>query len=46
MEENISLFEKVIEKTTPKVDYIDIRCGIGENTSILMKDGNVDEINT
>ena len=46
MEEYISLFEKVIEKTTPQVEYVDIRCGISENTSILMKDGNVDEINT
>ena len=46
MEEYIDLFEKVIAKTSPKVDYIDIRCGRGDNTSILMKDGNVDEINT
>lgn len=46
MEEYISLFEKVIEDTSPKVDYIDIRSGISDNTSILMKDGNVDEINT
>ena len=46
MEDYIDLFEKVIEKTTPKVDYIDIRSGIGENTSIIMKDGDVDEINT
>ncbi|MBE6497660.1 MAG: TldD/PmbA family protein [Methanobrevibacter sp.] len=46
MDEYISLFEKVIEKTAPKVDYIDIRSGISDNTSILMKDGNVDEINT
>ena len=46
MEEHIGLFEKVIEKTTPKVDYIDIRYGIGDNTSIIMKDGDVDEINT
>ena len=46
MEEYIDLFKKVIEKTTPKVDYIDIRSGIGENTSIIMKDGDVDEINT
>ena len=46
MEEYIDLFEKVIAKTSPKVDYIDIRTGMGENTSILMKDGNVDEINT
>ena len=46
MEEYINLFENVIAKTSPKVDYIDIRTGMGENTSILMKDGNVDEINT
>ena len=46
MEEYIDLFKKVIEKTTPKVDYIYIRSGIGENTSIIMKDGDVDEINT
>ena len=46
MEEYINLFENVIAKTSPKVDYIDIRFGMGENTSILMKDGNVDEINT
>ena len=46
MEEYVNLFENIIAKTSPKVDYIDIRCGIGDNTSILMKDGNVDEINT
>lgn len=46
MEEHIDLFKKVIEKTTPKVDYMDVRFGIGENTSIIMKDGEVDEINT
>ena len=46
MEEYIDLFEKVIEKTTPNVDYIDIRSGSGDNTSILMKDGDVEEINT
>ena len=46
MEEHISLFENIIEKTIPKVDYIDIRAGMSDNTSILMKDGNVDEINT
>ena len=46
MEEYIDLFEKVIEKTGPQVDYMDIRSGIGENTSIIMKDGAVDEINT
>ena len=46
MEEYIDLFENVIEKTSRNVDYIDIRCGNGKTTSILMKDGNVDEINT
>ncbi len=46
MEEYIDLFEKVIAKTSQKVDYIDIRAGRSENTSILMKDGDVDEINT
>ena len=46
MEEYINLFENVIAKTSPKVDYIDIRFAMGETTSILMKDGNVDEINT
>ena len=46
MEEYINLFEKIIEKTIPKVDYIDVRAGMSDNTSILMKDGKVDEINT
>ena len=46
MEEHTELFEKVIKNTLPKVDYIDIRAGSGDNTSILMKDGNVQEINT
>lgn len=46
MEEYIDLFEKVIAKTSPQVDYIDIRAGMSDNTSILMKDGDVDEINT
>ena len=46
MEEYINLFEKVIEKTIPKVDYIDIRAGKSNSTSILMKDGKIDEINT
>ena len=43
MEEYINLFEKVMEKTIPKVDYIDIRAGKSNSTSILMKDGEVDE---
>ena len=41
MEEYIDLFEKVITQTSHKVDYIDIRAGMSENTSILMKDGDV-----
>lgn len=46
MNENLDLFEKVINKTIPKVDYVDIRGGNGNNTSIIMKDGEVQEINT
>lgn len=46
MEEYKDLCEKVIEKTIPKVDYVDIRVGSGKNTSLIMKDGNIDEINT
>ncbi len=46
MEENLDLFEQVIEKTISKVDYVDIRAGNGNNTSIIMKDGDVQEINT
>lgn len=46
MQDYIDLFEKVIAKTSQKVDYIDIRSGKSENTSIMMKDGDVDEINT
>ena len=46
MEEYYNLFEKIIDKTSKKVDYLDIRLGISDNTSILMKDGNVDEINS
>ena len=46
MEEYIDLFENIIAKTRQKVDYMDIRFGMGDNTSILMKDGDVDEINT
>ena len=46
MDKYISLFEKVIETTIPKVDYIDTRAGKSNSTSILMKDGEIDEINT
>ncbi len=44
MEEYIGLFERIIEKTIPKVDYIDIRAGKSDSTSISMKDSKVDEI--
>ena len=44
MKENLNLFEKVIDKTISKVDYVDIRAGNGNNTSIIMKDGEVQEI--
>ncbi len=46
MEEYKGLCEKVIEKIIPKVDYVDIRAGSGNNTSLIMKDGDIDEINT
>lgn len=46
MEEYIDLCEKVIEKTIPKVDYVDIRAGKNNSSSIVMKDGSIDEINT
>lgn len=46
MENYIGLFEKIIEKTIPKVDYIDIISGKGDNTSLIMKDGALQEINT
>ena len=46
MEENLDLFEQLIEKTISKVDYVDIRAGNGNNTSIIMKDGDLQEINT
>ena len=46
MEEYTELFEKIIAKTSPQVDYMDIRSGTGNATSILMKDGEVEELNT
>ena len=46
MRENLDLFEKVIDKTISQVDYVDIRAGNGNNTSIIMKDGDLQEINT
>lgn len=46
MDEYIDLCQKIISKTIPKVDYVDIRAGKGNSTSLIMKDGNIDEINT
>ena len=46
MEEYINILEKIIKETIPQVEYMDIRLGMSDNTSILMKDGNIDEINT
>jgi len=41
---DLDSFEKIIRDLENKVDYIDIRAGSGKSTSILMKDGKVQEI--
>ena len=46
MEENIDLFKKILTKIEDKVDYADIRAGKGNNTGIIMKDNQIQEINT
>ena len=46
MEENLDLFIKTMDKIAPKVDYLDIRAGKGNSTSIIMKDNKIQEINT
>ena len=46
MEEHIDLFKKILTKIDDKVDYADIRAGKGNNTSIIMKDNQIQEINT
>ncbi len=46
MEEHIDLFNKIISKVEKKVDYVDINAGRGNNTSIIMKDGQIQEINS
>lgn len=46
MEEHIDLFKKIISKVEQKVDYVDIRAGKGTNTSIIMKDSKIQEINS
>ncbi|WP_297979261.1 TldD/PmbA family protein [uncultured Methanobrevibacter sp.] len=46
MEEYIDLFQKIITKIEDKVDYADIRAGNGNSTSLLMKDNQIQEVNT
>ncbi len=46
MENYINLFENIIEKIMPKVDYVDIRAGPRDSTALIMKDGDLQEINT
>lgn len=41
---DLDSFEKIIHKLENKADYVDIRAGSGNSTSILMKDGKVQEI--
>lgn len=46
MEEHMDLFQKIISKVEQKVDYVDIRAGKGNNTSIIMKDSKIQEVNS
>lgn len=46
MEEYMDLFQKIITKIEDKVDYADIRAGNGNSTSLLMKDNQIQEVNT
>lgn len=46
MEEHIDLFKSILNKIEDKVDYADIRAGTGNNTSITMKDNQIQDINT
>ncbi|MBI5680492.1 MAG: TldD/PmbA family protein [Methanobacterium sp.] len=41
---NIDLFKNMLDKIESKVDYADIRVSDGQNTSIIMKDGKIQEI--
>lgn len=43
---NLDDFEKILSNIESKVDYADIRFVNGENTSIIMKDGKIQNINT
>lgn len=46
MEQYLDLFKKIITTTEKEVDYVDIRAGKGQNTSLVMKDGKMQSINT
>lgn len=46
MEFNIDDINKLIRKIESEVDYVDIRAGKGNGTSIVMKDNKIQEINT
>ncbi|MCK9150920.1 TldD/PmbA family protein [Methanobacterium alcaliphilum] len=41
---DLDFFRKIIHSLEKEADYIDIRAGTGNNTSILMKDGKIQEI--
>lgn len=46
MEEYIDLLKNILDKSSLHADYVDIRCGKGYNTSLLMKDGKIQETKT
>ena len=46
MESKIEIFNSILEKIENKVDYADIRAGIGTSSSILMKDSKIETIET
>lgn len=41
---DLDLFQSILTKIEDKVDYADIRVSDGQNTSIVMKDGKIQEI--
>ncbi|KZX17333.1 TldD/PmbA family protein [Methanobrevibacter filiformis] len=46
MEEHKDVFDKILNNISDKVDYADIRAGKGNSNSIIMKDGEIQEINS
>ncbi|MDL2246705.1 TldD/PmbA family protein, partial [Methanobrevibacter sp. OttesenSCG-928-K11] len=42
----LDLFKNIIDKTISNADYVDIRAGKGNNTNLVMKDGQIQSINT